>query len=169
MSPHVRNWTIGAVALFAFGVYVITSNVDPNATLNRQPVKAAAKPVPPPVVIKAPNPPVAAKAKPAEPGSVTVFEGGKFGNERTSTETPRFTVGHDWEFEIELKGDVWSVQLWTFKDGKPSDPAFGSDLYRADQPTSRIVKSVAAGGEYQFGFHANGVWKVTIRQGTGKL
>lgn len=109
-----------------------------------------------------------------------MFEGGRFGR-HASEPTPVFTVENDWSVEVRVKGDFWSIRLMPEK--KPPAPKKGDalgelravwnpywvELYDRMNPIKDFSRDFTNGGRYTIVFEGNGVWKATIRQGSGKI
>lgn len=88
------------------------------------------------------------------------FEGGAFGDNRVYT-TGSFAVKDDWYIDIEAKGEFSAAEVAN---------VFGGST-RLDLPRGsfRETWNLADGGRYVLKIQGNGVWRATIRQGTGKL
>jgi hypothetical protein len=93
---------------------------------------------------------------------VAVYEGGKFG-ETKDTYTPFFDVRPDWSLEIAARGSITPMSL---------EAPDGSGLYlhggtRTREGTTKY--EYTDGGKFRVHFTGNGVWRVIIHQGSGKL
>lgn len=95
------------------------------------------------------------------------FEGGKMGV-RFGTETPFFDVKPDWSAEIEVKGDFEQIELVP-EEPSETNPSEYLRTARHRLRNGKMEESITRGGRFKIQLFGDGVWRVTIRQGTGKI
>lgn len=95
------------------------------------------------------------------------FEGGKPGEQKVA-ETPLFDVKPDWSAEIELKGEFPQVTLIPEKPERGNESEWLNGSGRIAH-TGTMNRDFTRGGRFKIQFFGDGVWRVTIRQGAGKI